>query len=82
MSFAQLRNRQRISIAAGAHYIDIADAREFVCGISTLDAEAKRSTAFNKSAAEARPTLDLLPDTPGVQNYYQLADYVLASYGS
>lgn len=45
-------------------------------------APIKRSTAFDKSAAEAKPTLELMPDTPGVQNYYQLADYVLASYGS
>jgi len=38
----------------------------------------KRSTAFDKSAAEARPTLEFLPNTPGVQNYYQLADYIIA----
>jgi chromosome partitioning protein len=30
----------------------------------------RRSTAFDKSAAEARPTLEILPNTPGVQNYY------------
>ncbi len=36
----------------------------------------------NEARADARPTLELMPDTPGVQNYYQLADYVLASYGS
>jgi chromosome partitioning protein len=41
----------------------------------------KRSTAFDKSAAEARPTLEILPNTPGVQNYYQLADDIIASYG-
>jgi chromosome partitioning protein len=40
----------------------------------------KRSTAFDKSAAEARPTLEFLPNTPGVQNYYQLADDIIA-YG-
>ena len=40
----------------------------------------KRSTAFDKSAAEARPTLEYLPNTPGVQNYYQLADDIIA-YG-
>ena len=36
-----------------------------------------RSTAFDKSAAEGHPTLELLPNTPGVQNYYQLADAIL-----
>lgn len=45
-------------------------------------APIKRSTAFDKSSTEARPTLELMPDTPGVQNYYQLADYVITSYGS
>jgi len=40
----------------------------------------RRSTAFDKSAAEARPTLEMLPNTPGVQNYYQLADHIIA-YG-
>jgi chromosome partitioning protein len=44
-------------------------------------APIKRSTAFDKSAAEARPTLELLPNTPGVQNYYQLADDIIASHG-
>jgi chromosome partitioning protein len=38
----------------------------------------KRSTAFDKSAAEARPTLEYLPHTPGAQNYYQLADYIIS----
>jgi chromosome partitioning protein len=42
----------------------------------------RRSTAFDKSAAEAKPTLEILPNTPGEQNYYQLADYVIASYGT
>jgi short subunit dehydrogenase-like uncharacterized protein len=31
------------AIAAGAHYLDIADAREFVCGFDTLDAAAKEA---------------------------------------
>ena len=37
-----------------------------------------RSTWFDKSAQEGRSTLELHPDTPGVQNYYQLADYLIA----
>ena len=40
----------------------------------------RRSTWFDKAAVEGRSTLELRPDTPGVQNYYQLADYVIA-YG-
>ena len=39
-----------------------------------------RSTWFDKAAVEGRSTLELRPDTPGVQNYYQLADSLIA-YG-
>jgi chromosome partitioning protein len=39
-----------------------------------------RSTGFDKSAAEGRSTLELMPKTPGAQNYYQLADYLI--YGN
>lgn len=37
-----------------------------------------RSTAFDKSAAESRPTLEIMPGTPGVERYYELADYIIA----
>lgn len=37
-----------------------------------------RSTAFDKSAAEGRATLEFMPDTPGVESYYELADAVIA----
>jgi chromosome partitioning protein len=36
-----------------------------------------RSTAFDKSAAESRPTLQLSPNTPGIESYYQIADYII-----
>lgn len=36
-----------------------------------------RSTRYDQAAAEARPTLQAYPDTPGVQAYNQLADYIL-----
>lgn len=36
-----------------------------------------RSTAFDKSAAESRPTLEIMPTTPGVERYYELADYII-----
>jgi len=39
-----------------------------------------RSTWFDKSAVEGRSTLELRPDTPGVQNYYDLANSLIA-YG-
>lgn len=39
-----------------------------------------RSTAFDKSAAESRPTLEIMPGTPGVERYFELADYII-NYG-
>jgi chromosome partitioning protein len=39
-----------------------------------------RSTWFDKSAVEGRSTLELRPDTPGVQNYYDLANHLI-TYG-
>ncbi len=33
----------RAAIDAGAHYVDIADGREFVCGIGILDAAAAKA---------------------------------------
>lgn len=40
-----------------------------------------RSTSFDKSAAEGRSTLELLPKAPAVQNYFQLADHLVAHHG-
>jgi len=37
-----------------------------------------RSTSFDKSAAEGVPTLATHPNTPGVHNYYQVADHLIA----
>lgn len=36
-----------------------------------------RSTAYDKAPVEGRPTLELLPDTPGVQVYNSLAEKIL-----
>jgi NAD(P)-dependent dehydrogenase (short-subunit alcohol dehydrogenase family) len=47
----------RACIAAGAHYIDLADGREFVCGIKTLDAEARANDALVVSGASSLPAL-------------------------
>lgn len=40
-----------------------------------------RSTSFDKSAAEGRSTLELLPKAPAVQSYFQLADHLVTHYG-
>ena len=47
----------RASIAAGAHYIDIADGRDFVCGIAALDAHARAKDVLAVSGASSVPAL-------------------------
>lgn len=55
------------AIAAGVHYVDLADARAFVTGIRALDAAAKRAGVLVVSGASTVPALaasvidDLLP---------------------
>lgn len=44
-------------ITAGAHYIDLADGRAYVCGIKTLDEEAKRNDTLIVSGASSLPAL-------------------------
>ncbi len=44
-------------IAAGCHYVDLADAREFVTGIAQLDAEAQASGVAVISGASSVPGL-------------------------
>lgn len=47
----------RACIAARAHYIDLADARAFVVGIGTLDAEARRAGVLVVSGASTVPAV-------------------------
>jgi Saccharopine dehydrogenase NADP binding domain len=47
----------RTCIEAGVHYIDLADARAFVTGISTLDDEAQRAGVLVVSGASTVPAL-------------------------
>jgi len=47
----------RICIAHGVHYIDLADGRDFVTGIDTLDEEAKSSSVTVISGASTVPGL-------------------------
>lgn len=47
----------RACIEAGAHYIDLADGRDFVCGITELDAEARIANVFVTSGASSVPAL-------------------------
>jgi NAD(P)-dependent dehydrogenase (short-subunit alcohol dehydrogenase family) len=44
-------------IAAGAHYLDLADGRDFVCGIGTLDAAARTAGVTIISGASSLPAL-------------------------
>ena len=47
----------RACIEAGAHYVDLADARTFVCGIRALDEVAKQSGTLIVSGASSLPAL-------------------------
>lgn len=47
----------RAAIAAGCHYIDLADAREFVGGFGALDAEARTANVLAVSGASSVPGL-------------------------
>lgn len=47
----------RAAIQAGAHYIDLADGREFVSGISQLDEEARQQHVLVVSGASSLPAL-------------------------
>jgi len=47
----------RACIAAGVHYVDLADARSFVAGIGALDAEAKQAGVLVVSGASTVPAL-------------------------
>lgn len=50
-------NVAKACIAHGCHYIDLADARDFVTGITTLDAEAKKKGVTVISGASSVPCL-------------------------
>ncbi|WP_152224024.1 saccharopine dehydrogenase family protein [Pseudomonas sp. SCB32] len=47
----------RAAIGARAHYIDLADARRFVCGIGELDRAARRAGVLVCSGASSVPAL-------------------------
>ncbi|MEM8630206.1 MAG: saccharopine dehydrogenase NADP-binding domain-containing protein [Pseudomonadota bacterium] len=47
----------RSAIVAGVHYVDLADGRQFVCGIDALDAETKEAGVAVISGASTVPAL-------------------------
>lgn len=47
----------RAAIAAGCHYVDLADARSFVAGFGALDAEARAAGVLAVSGASSVPGL-------------------------
>ena len=47
----------RAAIAAGANYLDLADGRDFVAGITALDAPARERGVFVTSGASSLPAL-------------------------
>src|SRR5260370_39372212 len=47
----------RASIAAGMHYLDLADGRDFVAGFGALDAEARAAGVVALAGASSTPAL-------------------------
>jgi short subunit dehydrogenase-like uncharacterized protein len=47
----------RAAIAAGAHYVDLADSRDFVCAVRSLDAQARAQDVLVASGASSVPAL-------------------------
>jgi hypothetical protein len=47
----------RAAIAAGLHYVDLADARDFVAGFGTLDAAARATGTIALTGASSTPAL-------------------------
>lgn len=47
----------RAAIAAGVHYLDLADARDFVAGFAALDAEAQAAGVVALTGASSTPAL-------------------------
>lgn len=47
----------KAAIEAGAHYVDLADARSFVCGITSLDDSARQKDVLIASGASSVPAL-------------------------
>jgi saccharopine dehydrogenase-like NADP-dependent oxidoreductase len=60
------------AIDAGIHYVDIADARAFVCGIDALDAAAKTRNVLVVSGASSVPALSSAVLDELVENFQQL----------
>lgn len=48
----------RAAIACGVHYVDLADGRDFVCGIDTLDQLARERGVLVTSGASSVPALN------------------------
>ena len=65
-------------IACGAHYIDLADAREFVAGIDSLDDQAKQAGVLVVSGASSVPCL-----TSALVDHYrhQFSELQTLNYG-
>ena len=63
----------RAAIEAGVHYIDLADARAFVTGISALDQEARRAGVLVVAGASTVPALSAAVTDAHVSRFATLA---------
>ena len=62
------------AIGAGAHYVDLADAREFVTGITALDADARAANVLVVSGASSVPALSAALIEASIGDFTRLTD--------
>lgn len=67
------------AIAAGANYIDLADGREFVAGITQLDAQARERAVLVTSGASSLPALSSAVVDRYLGRFRQLTSIRMAS---
>lgn len=53
------------------------ELRRWLAADTLVFEPVNRSTAYDKAAAENRPTVEILPDAPGVSQYQAVATYII-----
>uniref|UniRef100_UPI00333F1C2E DUF4166 domain-containing protein n=1 Tax=Castellaniella defragrans TaxID=75697 RepID=UPI00333F1C2E len=67
------------AVRLGAHYVDLADGRDYVAGfVSALDGAAREADVFAVTAASSTPALSHAALKPLVEGWRQIDDVVVA----
>ncbi len=68
----------RAAIAAGCHYVDLADARDFVAGFTVLDAAAREAHVLAATGASSTPALSGAALAALTEGWQQVDDIAVA----